>query len=344
MTDLSRDEATVATVRAALPSTDFDKIPIAELPVNLRACEQNIRLNGWMMGGMLKSAKERLGHGKFMPWLASETDISQTTANDLMALYEGVRETPFLADLKQSAAVALLALPAKDREAFAAEHDAENLSVRALKEEIKAAKERAEVAEREAAQRAAELESAKASGQRAQELYTALNEQFAEQEAEKSRLLDALATATKPEAIAVEVEVEKPVEVAPPDYQMIKEQAESMKLGLVEAQEQIDAAQEYAVEMERKAKEAQTELRRLREQAGQGGASGGYDPQSIQAAVSEFVGRVALLPKMGGQLAMDTQAVAAYEQCVDLVADWVTEAREMLDQLRVSGSAEIHVI
>ena len=61
-----------------------------------------------------------------MDWLKTHTDISQTTANNLMCLYNGVQQTPFLAEMKQSAAVLLLALAPEQRETFAAEHDVES--------------------------------------------------------------------------------------------------------------------------------------------------------------------------------------------------------------------------
>ena len=36
------------------------------MPTSIRVCEQNIQMNGWLLGGMLISAKKRVAHGDFM--------------------------------------------------------------------------------------------------------------------------------------------------------------------------------------------------------------------------------------------------------------------------------------
>ena len=115
---------------------DFDTIRMEDMPTSIRVCEQNIQMNGWLLGGMLISAKKRVAHGDFMNWLKTHTDISQATANNLMALHNGVQETPFLAEMKQSAAVMLLALAPDQRKQYADEHDVNAMSVRQLREDI----------------------------------------------------------------------------------------------------------------------------------------------------------------------------------------------------------------
>lgn len=337
---------------ASIGLQDFDSIPLPDIPTNIRVCEQNIKLNGWMLGGMLASAKKRVPHGQFMTWLQEHTDISQTTANDLMALYEGVRQTPFLGEMKQSAAIALLALPADDRERFAQENDAEALSVRQLKEAIKAEQERREAAERAAEEADQEAIQARQEAQRVQaaleeaqrkreeaerieaiatkqanrasENLAKLNETYYQSQQTIAHLEASLADATKPEAIKVEVPVEKRVVVAPDDYDDLKAQAQA-------GSAELTAAQDYAIQMERKAQEAQAELRRLRDTATQEGRGGGFELPSFQSMVGDFMGRVALFPKMGASMGrINTADAVAYERCIDLVAEWCEQSRAML--------------
>ncbi len=114
------------------------------------------------IGHRLVLAKEKVAHGEWIDWVARETTLSQSGANRMMRLYEeyGSRqESLFGAEVNSSAltnlsisnALALLAVPAEEREQAAAELDAEHLSSRDLAEAIaarKAAEDRAQKAER----------------------------------------------------------------------------------------------------------------------------------------------------------------------------------------------------
>ena len=326
-----------------IPPLDFDAIRLEDMPGSIRVCEQNIHVNGWMLGGMLISAKKRLPHGSFMDWLKTNTDISQTTANNLMALHNGVQQSPFLAEMKQSAAVLMLALSPAQREHFVSQHDVETMSVRKLRDEIEAVHKAAEERERalaeqanqkqlkiedlqrdmgtlrqqataaasqreEAAKAMAEAESHRADAQRANAMYDALYSRHTEDQ-ERIRALERALT-EEPVATLTPVEVETIVEVPPPDYERLKEE--------------LALATEFAESMEQKAKEAQAELRRQQ-------TSGGDEPEGVgglRRAAMHFLGKASFYTGAGTSLRLTNASERqAYLQCVDAVQEWCEEAR-----------------
>ena len=73
------------------------------------------------IGKRLNEAKRQLGHGEWLPWLREKVDISERSAQDLMRLAREFPKSAEIADLGASKALALLGLPASEREQFAAE-------------------------------------------------------------------------------------------------------------------------------------------------------------------------------------------------------------------------------
>lgn len=130
----------------------------------IRQQVNQVALNGAIeIGRRLYEAKEMLPHGEWGRWLREEVDFSQQTANNFMRLFDeygdrqitifgAVANSKTIGNLPYTKALRLLAVPAEEREAFAEEVDAANLSVRELDKAIKerdAAEERAAAAEDE---------------------------------------------------------------------------------------------------------------------------------------------------------------------------------------------------
>lgn len=101
------------------------------------------------IGKRLCEAKEMVAHGEWASWLKTAVSFSQRTANNLMKIYEqygaaqgelwgasAISQT--FANLSYSQAVALLAVPAEEREEFVEKNDVANMSTRELQEAIKA--------------------------------------------------------------------------------------------------------------------------------------------------------------------------------------------------------------
>lgn len=110
------------------------------------------------IGRRLSEAKSLLPYGKWGEWLRDEVEFSQSSANNFMRLFDEYGsaqisifgasvDSQTLGKLPYTKALQLLAIPSDEREEFAEEVDAENISTRELAAVIK---------EREEAKREAE--------------------------------------------------------------------------------------------------------------------------------------------------------------------------------------------
>lgn len=119
------------------------------------------------IGRRLKEAKAMLDHGQWGPWLREEVDFSQSSANNFMRIFEeyGAQQVSLFGDANSQAlgnlpythALRLLALPAEERESFAEEHHAEELSTRELEKLIRE-RDEARRAKQDAQEKAAAAE------------------------------------------------------------------------------------------------------------------------------------------------------------------------------------------
>lgn len=89
------------------------------------------------IGRCLIEAKEQLPHGEWLPWLNERVEFSERQARRFMQLYRECSNRPALADLGATKALALLALPAEEREQFVEEHNVVDMTSRQLQEAIK---------------------------------------------------------------------------------------------------------------------------------------------------------------------------------------------------------------
>lgn len=117
--------------------------------------------NSIAIGKKLKEVKEMLEPGQFGKWLAEAVDFSQSTANNLMRVYEeygadqgvlfgSAAKSDVVEKLTYTQAVLLLGVPAEQREDFIKEAHVEDISTRELQAEIKKLKMAKEAAEAKA--------------------------------------------------------------------------------------------------------------------------------------------------------------------------------------------------
>lgn len=135
----------------------------AEIIMLKRGAEQIALRIAIELGRRLTEAKEMLPYGEWGAWVRDKVEFSQVTASRYMKLFEEYAapqgslfgaETDFstLKNLSVSKALALLAVPAGEREAFAAENHVDKLSTRQMKDlmqrvmDAEDAKEKAEAA------------------------------------------------------------------------------------------------------------------------------------------------------------------------------------------------------
>ena len=117
--------------------------------------------NSILIGKKLKEVKEMLEPGQFGKWLTEAVDFSQSTANNLMRVYDeygadqgvlfgSAAKSDVVEKLTYTQAVLLLGVPAEQREDFIKEAHVEDISTRELPAEIKKLKLAKEAAEAKA--------------------------------------------------------------------------------------------------------------------------------------------------------------------------------------------------
>ncbi|MEK4425145.1 DUF3102 domain-containing protein [Solibacillus sp. FSL K6-1523] len=90
------------------------------------------------IGKRLIEVKEQLPHGEWGQWLKDNVEYSQSTANNLMQIHHEYKaNSQAFGDLTYTKAVALLGIDPGEREEFAKEVNAEEISTRELQKLIK---------------------------------------------------------------------------------------------------------------------------------------------------------------------------------------------------------------
>lgn len=189
------------------------------------------------IGRRLLEVKEQVPHGEFGKWCESEVSFSQRTAQNFMRVAKEMANTQTSAYLESSKAFELLALPDVQREEFIKENPVEDMTVKELREAIKARKEAEE---------------------RAQEMLKELEGERRENTKLRKSNTELLTSKPEPEIITKEITVEK--EVIPSDYNSIKEKAKKaaeMEQYSKSLHEKLKAANEEVLRLTK----AQEELR-----------------------------------------------------------------------------------
>jgi hypothetical protein len=178
------------------------------------------------IGRRLVEAKASLGHGEWGTWLRDSVGFSQSTANNYMKIFEeygasqmtifgAVANSQTIGNLPYSKALALLSVPADERESFVKKVGAEDLSVKELEKAIRERDEERRRAD-ELAERAGEVDKAraevKAAGAKAEELekkLAAAEKKLAAEKAQNDKLR-AEASERKPEVVTKTVVADSP--------------------------------------------------------------------------------------------------------------------------------------
>lgn len=228
------------------------------LAAEIRALTASMLANIIEIGRRMCQAKEILPHGQFGEWVKTKTGYSQSTANNFMKLFQeygAPQESLFGAEvnsqtfgnLPYSKALALLAVPAEEREDFVRDNHVEDMSTRELKQAIKERDElRRQLNEERAAAEGASLKISEL-----EEKLDASGKEAARQKTEAEKAKEKL-----------EALMNAPVEVAiqaadPKEVQMAVEEA--MRKAKEEHQAELDA-------MAKKAKRADAERDRLKKE------------------------------------------------------------------------------
>ena len=265
--------------QAALPGRSLAEIR-ASLGAHLRMAAENCIL----AGRDLIEAKELLGHGNFGAFLA-EYGISTSTAANWMRVAREIAPGSSLAALPYGKALALLAVPAEEREQVAQEIHAEEKSAAEIKRLID---------QRNKAIEAANTESNRADRiARDRDYWKTQAEQVEAERRDMERALEKMAN-QKAEPTRVEV---------PADYEEMKRRARM-------ADQLVDDAERAAIEAEKRAQEAEERLSALESQGSGRPAPDGIE--ALGAAVAQFISATQMMIVNPGPLAArekDTDAL-----------------------------------
>lgn len=293
--------------------------------INAEAAEVNRRAE--IIGNYLVQAKEQLPNdNSFMTWVSENCPFSHSTALGLMNYAKGVRETPCLIGKPKSIVLEVLKLPAGEREAFVEENGDKSVrQIRRLIQERDEARKEAEDA------RTRESCAVKAR-ERIEDGITKANEMLAALQRERDYYANRAAALEE----APPEQIEVPVEVIPDDYEEAKRQAadaaEQLEAQIAEnvrLSRRVEDAEAYAEEQEDLRKQAQSELRRIRDNAEETPETSPFSALAVGRAVQSFMAEVGTLPHMSAFFrGMDTSEAQVIEKWLEVVEKWVSQSKE----------------
>lgn len=228
----------------------------AVIAAEIRCHAQNFMRDTFEIGRLLIEAKALVPTGEWMDYLQTELGFKQSTANNFMRIYkeynvEGqLPESQTFGILSPSKALALLSIPADEREEFMGSNDVESMSVRQLNAAIKerdAAVKKAETAavEREAIRR--NLDTSKANEAALQKEVDKLNASLKKVTAAKDKADKEIARLKSTPNIPEDVK-KKLIEQAEKDAAAAAESTIRERLSVMEAQLQEAIAAREAAE------------------------------------------------------------------------------------------------
>lgn len=293
------------------------------------------------IGKRLIEAKAQLKHGEWLPWLSEKVEFSEASAQRFMQLAREYENPALVRDLGASKALVLLALPASEREEFAAEKHEVNgceksvaeMSKRELEEAIrqrKMAELKAEQVQRELDEQKEAAAEAEAAAAKAQEAAEAAR---AEVEEAKSISLAAQERTAELERELKELR-EKPVDVA---VQTVDASAEQIAAAVKEAEKAAKAKRDAAVAKkaeELKAAEAQRDEARKAVESAEAGRKAAEEQASVLRAELEKARKSAA--------AMDNKALAEFGVLFRQAQETVNRLTEIAGELDEENRPKVY--
>lgn len=312
---------------AALPAErrETDIGAIDRLAQEARIYRATIDLNMWQLARVFTEAKELVPHGAWGAWLAENAQVSERTAQDMMAAYRRFGENPKLNRIGQSKAFKLLPLPQGAEDAFLERHDVQSMSTREIQEAVKRARAEAQAEiDREKEKRILAEKRAELAESREPEIPAEITEEL---DAARERAREAEENARHFADLARKIGGEKTAL----ERENREIRADNKELGqlIQEQQEDIDRAQ--------------AELLAIKSAAARGDAErtipDSLSPDAFAAAVRAFIGACCRVPQMRGAFAaMDPDARSEYDELLRTMEDWCRGARNALDTVAVEGT------
>lgn len=226
------DEELTTTELEALDEL-FDQRDIDIITEEINFYKQQAGMAILEIGKRLAEAKSQLSHGEWLPWLEEKVEFSERSAQQYMRLWKEYGKSATVADLGVRKALVLLALPESEREEFAAENHAADMTAKELEEAVRQRK----IAELKADSAQRELDKQRETAAQA-EKDAAKAREAAEQAASDVQAAKDTALAAQEELARVRGELEKlrsrPVDVA---VQTVDASEEQIAAARAEAEE-----------------------------------------------------------------------------------------------------------
>ena len=208
------------------------------------------------IGRCLTEAKQAIPHGEWLPWLNERVELSERAAQRFMRLSREWSNPTALSDLGATKALALLALPADERDQFIETHNVVDMSARQLEQAIK---------DRDEARKAAETAQAEASAAeqaraKMEEDMKLLNARLSGAQEDREQAAQAVA---RLEAQLAELK-EKPVEVAVETVVDPEAIEKARAEAVAEMQEKLDKAREAKAKADERRKQAEASVEILK--------------------------------------------------------------------------------
>lgn len=280
--------------------------------------QKNVIGEGYVKIGLaLIEAKEQLNHGAWANWLRERVNFSQSSAEGYMRVAREYGSGSKLLNLPYTKVLALLAVPAEERETFATENDVEDKSVSEIKRLIR---------ERDEALKAAE--AAKAQSEKDQSYFNKLmklndrkdNEIMAlERQLEKER-------AKEPDTVTIE-KVVPPEDYADLQFKVhnLERQADTLARRAAMAEEELEETRDSLFA----AKQENEELRQTQETP---------DPLDVipfREACSALLNRLYSAPFAGDFFKTRTDAeLEQYSMSVALIMEWSVKTQDTIENIR----------
>lgn len=309
-------------------TTESNLTTLERVTAEARILRMSINMNMFHLARVLVEAKEVVPHGEWLAWIRDNADVSEKTAEDMMAAYRRFKDNPQIQQLAPSKTFKLLALPAGAEGAFMEQHDVENMTVRQIAEAVK--KARAE--EQEKARQTIERERA-----------------LREDAEDRARELE-MRPPEVPEEVAEELrQAKEQARNEKQQHDYFANRARELGNENVRLNREKDALAAEKGKFEEREKKQQDKYDELykdfcnlksAQKRGDGDRPEG-DTLTIQvftAAVREFMAMCASMPYMGAVFAdMDEKERRSYDVQLKAIEGWANDSRRALNSYILEG-------
>ena len=111
------------------------------LAVEANGYSNAIAFNAMQLGRVFCEAKALVKHGEWAEWVEKNTQLSERSAQNIMAIYTRYGNRPAFDGIEKSKLFSMIALPEGTEERFLQEHDVKAMTSREVQQAVKKARE-----------------------------------------------------------------------------------------------------------------------------------------------------------------------------------------------------------